>query len=157
MDIELWRWIWTIFAVLMLIGETISLGFFLLPFGAGGALAAIAAWIGWNLAVQWLLFFVGTGAAFLVVRRYIRRQDEDEGLLIGPERYVGERGLILEAVDMDANTGLVRVHADQWRAITDGELIPEGAEVEVSEVRGTRLVVRQVDDEDGAETPGETN
>jgi len=156
MDIELWRWIWTIFAVLMLIGETISLGFFLLPFGVGGALAAVAAWIGWNLAVQWLLFFVGTGAAFLVVRRYISRQDEDDGLLIGPERYVGERGLILETVDMDANTGLVRVQADEWRAITDGEPIPEGAEVEVAEVRGTRLVVSQIDDGGGAGTPGET-
>ena len=156
MDIELWRWIWTIFAVLMLIGETISLGFFLLPFGVGGALAAVAAWIGWNLAVQWLFFFVGTGAAFLVVRRHISRQDEDDGLLIGPERYVGERGLILETVDMDANTGLVRVHADEWRAITDGEPIPEGAEVEVEEVRGTRLVVSQTDDGGGAETPGET-
>lgn len=142
MDIEVWRWIWTIFAVVMLLGEIVSLGFFLLPFGVGGALAAAAAWLGWNAAAQWTFFFVGTGAAFLVVHRFIRGQDKDEQtLVIGPERYVGEKGIILETVDMEAHTGLVRVQADEWRAITDGGAIAEGTEVEVLEVRGTRLVV----------------
>ncbi len=152
MDADIWRWIWTIFAAVMLVGEIISLGFFLLPFGVGGGLAAVAAWIGWNPGVQWLIFFVGTGAAFLVVRWFIREQDEEEGLLIGPERYVGERGLVLETVDMEANTGQVRVHADEWRAITDGEPIAEGEEVVVAEVRGTRLVVAPATG--GAEPPG---
>lgn len=141
MDNELWRWVWTGMALVMGLGEIFTAGFFLLPFGIGAALAAIAAWTGMAGGVQWLLFFGGTAIAMLLVRRFMRRQDDEEGLLIGPSRYVGMRAVVLESVDMSSNTGLIRVEAEQWRAITDGDPIPEGATVEVVGVRGTRLVV----------------
>ena len=141
MDNELWRWVWTGMALVMGIGEIFTAGFFLLPFGMGAALAAVASWTGASGGVQWLLFFVGTALSMLVVRRFMRRQDDDQGLLIGPRRYVGMRAVVLESVDMSSNTGLIRVEAEQWRAITDGDPIPEGTPVEVVGVRGTRLVV----------------
>ena len=144
MDNELWRWVWTGIALVMGLGEIVTAGFFLLPFAVGGGLAAIAAWIGLAAAVQWVLFFGGTGVAFLFVRRFMRAQDDEEGLLIGPARYVGQRALVLEAVDMASNTGLIRVEAEEWRAVTDGGPIPEGATVEVVELRGNRLLVTEV-------------
>ena len=107
----------------------------------GAALAAVAAWIGLVGGVQWVLFFVGTGISMWVVRRFMRSQDHEQGLQIGPARYVGMSAVVLEEVDLASNTGLIRVEAEQWRAITDGDPIPEGASVEVVEVRGTRLVV----------------
>ena len=126
------------------LGEIVSAGFFLLPFAIGGGLAAIAAWIGLNGAVQWVLFFGGTGVAFLFVRRFMRSQDQEQGLLIGPARYVGKEALVIEAVDMSSNTGLIRVEAEEWRAITDGGPIPKGATVEVVALRGNRLLVAEV-------------
>ena len=42
-DNEVWRWLWTIFAVVMGIGEIFTAGFFLLPFAIGaGAGAAVS-------------------------------------------------------------------------------------------------------------------
>ena len=141
MDNELWRWVWTGVALVMGLGEIVTAGFFLLPFAVGGALAAAAAWIGLAGAVQWVLFFAGTGASMWVVRVFMRRQDEEQSLLIGPVRYVGMQAVVLETVDMSANTGLIRVEAEEWRAITDGAAIPEGSSVDVVELRGNRLVV----------------
>lgn len=145
MDNEVWRWVWTGLALLMGLGEIVTAGFFLLPFAIGAGLAAIAAWINLSDVVQWLLFFVGTGLSFLYVRRFMRAQDEDGGLVVGPGRYVGMEALVLETIDTEANTGLIRVEAEKWRAVTDGEPIAEGRRVEVVALRGTRLVVRRVE------------
>ena len=123
------------------LGEIVTAGFFLLPFAVGGALAAAAAWIGLGGGVQWVLFFAGTGASMWAVRVFMRRQDDEQSLLIGPARYVGLQAVVLETVDMTVNTGLIRVEAEEWRAVTDGAAIPEGAAVEVIELRGNRLVV----------------
>lgn len=145
MDNEIIRWVWTGLALLMGLGEIVTAGFFLLPFAVGAGLAAIAAWFNLHDAVQWVLFFAGSGVAMLFVRRFMRAQDEEDGLVIGPARYVGMKALVLETVDMAVNTGLVRVEAEEWRAVTDGPPIPEGSLVEVREVRGTRLVVAGVE------------
>lgn len=141
MDNELWRWIWTGVALVMGMGEIVTAGFFLLPFAVGGALAAAAAWIGLGGGVQWVIFFAGTGAAMWTVRVFMRKQDDEQSLLIGPARYVGLQAVVLETVDMSANTGLIRVESEEWRAVTDGPAIPEGASVEVVELRGNRLLV----------------
>ena len=145
MDNELWRWVWVGMALVMGLGEIVTAGFFLLPFGIGAALAAIAAWTGLHGAVQWVLFFGGTGISMLFVLRYMRAQDQEDGLLIGPSRYVGMHAVVLEKVDISANTGRIRVEAEEWRAITDGDPIPESVTVEVIELRGTRLVVAEVE------------
>ena len=140
-DNEVWRWVWTILALVMSGAEIITAGFFLLPFGIGAGLAAVAAWIGMNGAVQWVLFFGGTAVSMLYLRRYMRLQDTGDTLLIGPARYVGMTATVLESIDMSANTGKVRVEAEEWRAITDGDQIAQGVTVDVLELRGTRLVV----------------
>ena len=144
-DNELWRWVWTGLALVMGLGEILTAGFFLLPFAVGAGLAAVASWFGLHDAVQWIAFFGGTAVAMLFVRRFMRDQDHADDLKIGPARYVGMRAVVLEKVDMQANRGLIRVDAEEWRAITDGGSIPEGATVEVLEVRGTRLLVTEVE------------
>lgn len=145
MDNEILRWIWTGVALLLGLGEIITAGFFLLPFAVGAGLAAMAAWFNLHDAVQWVLFFAGTGVAMLFVRRFMKAQDQEAGLIIGPARYVGMRALVLEKVDAGSNTGLIRVEAEEWRAVTDGPPIAEGSLVEVTQVRGTRLAVSEIE------------
>ena len=148
MDNEVWRWVWTGLALLMGLGEIVTAGFFLLPFAIGAGLAAVAAWTGVADVVQWLLFFGGTGLSMLYIRRFMRAQDEDGGLVVGPGRYVGMEALVLETVDTGANTGMIRVEAEEWRATTEGKPIAEGVTVEVVALRGTRLVVRELQTDD---------
>lgn len=148
MDNETWRWVWTGLALLMGIGEIVTAGFFLLPFAIGAGLAAVAAWMGVADIVQWLLFFVGTGLSFLYIRRFMRAQDEDGGLVVGPGRYVGMEAQVLETVDTGANTGMIRVEAEEWRATTEGRPIAAGMTVEIVALRGTRLVVRELQTDD---------
>ncbi|HCB34995.1 MAG TPA: hypothetical protein DEP66_05055 [Acidimicrobiaceae bacterium] len=143
MDNELWRWIWTFGAVAMTLGEITTAGFFMLPFAIGCVLAAIAAWFDGSGGLQWMLFFAGSGISFGAIRMFMGRQDKSDAgqLPVGVQRYVGMDAVVLEAVDAVANTGLIRVETEEWRATVDGDPIDVGATVHVVGLRGTRLLV----------------
>ena len=145
-DNEVWRWVWVGLAVFMSLAEIFTAGFFMLPFAIGAGLAAVAAWLDLGGAVQWVLFFAGTGVSMLYLRRFMRLQDEGEASIApGPLRYVGMTAFVLQTIDRSANTGRVRVETDEWRAISDtDDPIVEGATVQIVELRGTRLVVSEV-------------
>ena len=142
MENEIWRWLWTGLAIVMGIGEIFTAGFFLLPFAIGAAFSAVLAWIGAGLLTQWLVFFGVSVAALTYLRRYIDQQDHDDQPRIGANRWVGAAGIVLEAIDPDTGTGMVRVENEEWRATSQyGRILPAGARVSVKAVRGTRLVV----------------
>ena len=137
---ETWRWLWTGLSVAMGIGEIFTAGFFLLPFAIGAAAAALLAWLGVALLPQWLVFFGVSLSAFMYLRRFITRQDEMEQPAVGANRWINSKGIVLEAIDPIASTGMVRILGEEWRATSDGP-IPAGSQVIVREVRGARLVV----------------
>lgn len=140
MDNEVWRWLWTIFAIVMGIGEIFTAGFFLLPFAIGAAAAAILAWADVAVLAQWLVFFGVSILSLVVLRRFISRQDEGEQPKVGANRWVGVRGIVLEDIDPQSGAGMVRVATEEWRA-TSQMPIAKDARIIVTEVRGTRFVV----------------
>lgn len=143
-DNEVWRWMWTIFAIVLGIGEMFTAGFFLLPFAIGGAAAAILAWIGAPIVAQWLVFFGVSLFALAYLRRYIGRQDEGEQPRVGANRWVGSEGMVLQGIDPHSGAGMVRILNEEWRATALGA-IPAGAKIVVTEVDGTRLIVEQLE------------
>lgn len=143
-DNEVWRWFWTIFAVVMGIGEMFTAGFFLLPFAIGAAAAAILAWVGAGALAQWLVFFGLSVFSLAYLRRFINRQDEGEQPKVGANRWIGETGIVLADVDPDTTAGMVRILHEEWRASAD-QHIDAGTRVIVTDVQGTRLVVEPVE------------
>lgn len=82
------------------IGEMLMAGtFFLAPFAIGAAAAAIAAWAGAALAVQWGLFLsisILTLVALIPVRRRLNERHATEG--IGAKRMIGRTGLVVTEI-----------------------------------------------------------
>lgn len=152
---ETWRWIWTGVALGMGLGEIFTAGFFLLPFAAGAAAAALLAWLGVAVLAQWLTFFGVSLLAFGYLRRFARAQN-DALPAVGANRFADAQGRVLEAIDPELATGLVRVEGEEWRATTDGPPIPVGARVAIREVRGVRLVVESIDETYVDQTKGDT-
>ncbi|MEA1902346.1 MAG: NfeD family protein [Actinomycetota bacterium] len=142
-DNEVWRWMWTIFAIVMGVGEVLTAGFFLLPFAIGAAAAAILAWFNAALLAQWLVFFGVSVFALAYLRRYIGRQDEGEQPRVGANRWVGAEGLVLQEIDPRTGAGMVRILNEEWRATAD-QPIATGARIVVTDVKGTRLFVEQL-------------
>ncbi|MDF1594823.1 MAG: NfeD family protein [Acidimicrobiia bacterium] len=141
MDFEVWRWVWTILAVVMLIGEMFTAGFFLLPFGIGAGAAALLAWFETGLAVQWITFFAVSIISLLYVRRFVHHQDDFEPTPVASNRFLHAKAIVLETIDPHAGSGMVRMESEEWRATSDGEVIEAGSEVRVERITGSRLVV----------------
>ncbi len=145
-DNEVWRWLWTIFAVVMGIGEIFTAGFFLLPFAIGAGAAAILAWAGAAVVAQWLVFFGVSVFALAYLRRFITRQDEGAQPRIGANRWVGMEGVVIADIDPINGEGMVKVEMQEWRA-TAPQPVPAGQKIVVTDVSGARLVVEPLETE----------
>lgn len=132
-----------IIAAAFIITEIFTPGFFLLWFGIGAAVAGTLALIGLGMGWQWGAFVCISFALFVVSRRFAERFTKKQPLGIGADRFIGEKGVVIEEIDNIKNTGIVKIRNDNWRADsgTDG-VIPAGARVEVTKIVGTHLVVR---------------
>ena len=139
-----WRWVWLVAMAVFAVGEMATPGsFFLAPFAVGAFVAAVLAFAGVSVAVEWIVFIAVSIATLLAMRPLARRLDRDavdHG--VGSRRLAGTRATVVRAIPGGDDLGLVRVDREEWRAQSaDGTPIPAGATVRVAEVQGTRLLV----------------
>jgi membrane protein implicated in regulation of membrane protease activity len=144
MDTEWWRWIWLAVTAIFGIGEIFTAGFFMLPFAVGAVVAFILAVLEVDPTIV-MVVFLGVSILTLIAFQLLVRKGDQRQYPVGANRFVGRHVLVLERIDRVAGTGRVRLDTETWRATTDGDPIEEGAEVQVVEVRGTRLVVAPED------------
>ena len=129
-----------------MIGDILTAGFFLLPFAIGAAISAVLSFLGVPPAVHLIAFLVISVIALIALQRYTDTDDDQPP--VGANRYADKMGTVLVPVSRAKGTGRVRVETENWRASTDlSEEIPEGMEVKILEVRGTRLIVAPLDSE----------
>jgi membrane protein implicated in regulation of membrane protease activity len=144
MGIQIW-WVWMAIAAFFVVAEIFTMGFFLLWFGVGAAVAGVLALAGLGPGWQLGSFIVVSAVLFAVSRRFAERFTKKQPPGVGADRFVQEKGVVIEQIDNFKNTGRVRIGKDEWRADSQtDEVIPAGKTVEVARVDGTHLVVRIV-------------
>lgn len=145
---------WVALAVLFTVGEIAVAGtFFLLPFAAGAAVAAGAAFVGFGLLTQVLAALVTSAGAASLLIPYGRRLDRSSPHHgIGANRWVGKEGLVLADIPGRAGeVGRIRIEREEWVAESGAGIpIRAGSTVLVSRVDGTRMVVLPLELEQGA-------
>jgi membrane protein implicated in regulation of membrane protease activity len=148
---ELLRWGWIVVAVFFFVTEVFTAGFVLLCFGIGALGGALAAYLGAGLAWQIVVFIVVSVASVVLARPFADRISRPGVQQIAGNRMIGKWAVVLQKVDPIANTGMVRLDSERWRAESlDGELLEVGEVVEVLGVDGVRLQVRAAASSDGA-------
>jgi membrane protein implicated in regulation of membrane protease activity len=141
MQIELW-WLWMALAAVLLIGEILTAGFFLLWFSVGAAAAGVLAMLGVGHVAQLIVFSLLSGILFVFGRRFADRVTAKQPPGIGADRFVGMAGIVLEEIDNYANSGNI------WRAGSeDGDVIPVDSRIRVIRIEGTRAFVRTIEKE----------
>ncbi len=141
---DTWRWIWLAAAAMFFVGEMATPGsFYMLPFAVGGGAAALAAFLGVDVTVQWAVFGGVSVITFLALRPIADRLDHDvDDTGIGAKRLVGATAVV--AVPIAGEDGTIRFESEDWRAVSeDGSVLAAGTPVTIVEVRGTRAVVRR--------------
>lgn len=134
-----------ILAVLLLI-EAITAGLTTIWFAGGALVAAVAAYCGAGVFLQFVLFFAVSLVLLVFTRpvavRYMNRNVEKTNA----ESLLGKKAVVIEKIDNLAQTGHVRIRDIEWMARTsdDSVKIPENAVVEIEEIHGVKLIVKEV-------------
>jgi membrane protein implicated in regulation of membrane protease activity len=148
-DLNVWPWLWLGVGVVFAVIELLFLpgSFVVLPFSVSAFAASIAGFYDASIELQWLIF-VGLGAAiWVVLYRFARRwvTDNDIAPGVGASRLVGLPAIVVRPIDPrdTERQGRVSVGGEVWGALAEGDtVIATGADVVITAVNGTRVVVR---------------
>ena len=144
-----WYAIWFVAALALLVLELASTTFFSIFLAVGAFAAGLLAffvpdspiWVQAVLAIAVAMLGVVVGRPFL--RQRLRRHGEPPLTPGVHGGFVGQRALGLDDIGDELHPGHVRLAGETWLAFSaDHLLIPSGAPVVVTAVRGTTLVVR---------------
>jgi membrane protein implicated in regulation of membrane protease activity len=141
---EQWRWLWLVAAGFFAVAEMLTpASFFMAPFAVGSFVAAILAFAGVSVPIEFVVFIVVSIATLVALRPLSRRLDRTVvDHRVGSRRLLGQSGTVLSAIPAGDDVGMVRVDREQWRAQSvDGVPIPAGARIRVADVVGTRVIV----------------
>jgi membrane protein implicated in regulation of membrane protease activity len=135
--------IWVVAAVVLAVGEILTVSFWIGPFAVGAAAAAVADAAGAGDLVPWLLFFAVSGLVLAVVRPISRaHRHMPPRLRTGTAALVGRPAVVVDAIGGPESAGQVRIDGEVWSARAyDGEEHAAGSEVHVMEIRGATALV----------------
>lgn len=135
-------YLWLSVAVIFLLLEVISAGTqFFFPFSFGGMAAALAAWFDYSATTQSLVFLGVSIISFVGLRYYFVRNNNPT-VLTNTDALINKVGVVTKTIEPHG-TGRVRIKGEEWPAeAKDNVILHKGTYIHVTEVRGTKLVVK---------------
>ncbi len=135
---------WLFIVVVMAIIEIITLGLTTIWFAGGALVAFIASLLGANLIVQIVLFIVVSVGLLALTRplavKFLNKDRESTNA----ESLIGKRAVVKQEIDNLNAQGMVSVNGQEWTARAyEEKIIPEGATVEIMEISGVKLLVKE--------------
>lgn len=136
---------WTALAILLGLAELLSLDLVLLMLAVGAGAGVVSALLGLPVGVQ-VLAAIGTSIAMLALVRpgIAKRLQSGPELTLGHDALVGRQGVVVAEVTGDG--GQVRIGGELWsaRAYDETAVIPEGARVDIFQIKGATVLVHRI-------------
>ena len=135
---------WMILGFVLLIFEIGHPGLFLFVSFFLGALSAAAAGLyGLPFLMQCFCFLMGTFAAFILLRRWLAREQK-HGYRSNVYALQGKEAVVMAPITINT-LGSVKVDGELWRAQSmTQDFIPVASRVRIVSIRGTRVIVEKV-------------
>ena len=142
---EAWL-LWLLAAVILAVGEMLTLSFFIAPFAGGALAAALVSAVGFGALAAWIVFIL-VSAVLLVGLRPLARAHRrtPPRLRTGTAALAGRSATVVERIANHEGVGAIRLDGEIWtaRAYLDDEVIEAGERVEVVEIRGATALVSE--------------
>jgi inner membrane protein len=137
-------WFWFILAGILLIGELLAPGIFLLWLGFAAALTGVMHWLfGWGWGAETITFAIFSIASVMASWRFVMNQrnkpSDQPNLNNRHANYIG-RSVPLETA-INHGMGKVRIDDTIWEV--EGPELAKGTTVKVTAVRNMNLVVER--------------
>ena len=142
MPFEPWLF-WLVLAIVMLVGEFITVGFFLITIAAGSILAMLVALVTPVIWIQVATFLLSSILFFFTLKPFMQSlfpvQSEEKTAV---NRVIGKNALVLIDIDNIHGKGQVKVDGDIWSARSlNGGVISKNSIVVIRRVDGVKVIV----------------
>ncbi|MCB5230699.1 MAG: NfeD family protein [Candidatus Cloacimonas sp.] len=142
--------VWFIVAVVCIILEIFTPGFYLMSFGIGALFAGLVSFSRVHLVVQIIVFIIVSFLVFLWLKRYSKRMFDVTTDKTNVYALIGRKGVVSRVITQNKR-GYVKVGGEEWPAIPSSESVEEikvGETVIVQSLDGNKLLVALSDKEE---------
>ena len=140
----MWQ-IWLIIAGLFFIGEIITVGFLIFWFGIGALFAALVSLFTSNLIIQTAVFVLSSTVLLFATKPFVKKFVDVKKTNTNVFSIIGKKALVVQKIDPIKSTGQIKLNGELWTATSENnEIIDEGSEVEVIEIKGVKAIVKTV-------------
>lgn len=140
-------WVWLAVIAVTLLIEIVTLDLVSIWFSFGAVIPFILSAIGGiYIEIQISVFIVVPALLIIFVRKYAQRWlFKNMNTKTNVDSLVGKKFRLLESTDFEKN-GSLKVNDVVWTAVSEnGEIINQGAVVEVIKVDGNKLIVKEIE------------
>lgn len=143
---NVWQ-LWVFIAVVSLIIELSSGGFFILCFAIGAAVSAIVAALGGGIILQIVIFAVASALCIFLVRPVVLKYlpgHKHATRASNADALIGQTGVVSEKIEA-GGFGRVAIYGDDWKAESiDGGDIPKATKVKVVNRESIIITVQKI-------------
>lgn len=140
--------LWIAVMIVFLLIEAATVNLVTIWFAIGALGAAVSAGIGWNPAVQVVVFVVMSGIALAVTKPLVKKLRKRNDMPTNADRILEKEGVVTESIDPVSGSGQVKVLGQDWSAKSeDDRLIFAGSKVVVRHIEGVKAVVKEKEEE----------
>ena len=144
---ELWQVVlWGVLAVLLIIVEVVTPQFVAVWFAAGSILSFVSTFFGTSFIVQLLIFTLASLIFLILTRPLVKKLTLEKVVPTNADAIIGQKGMVIEKIDIIANTGRISVDGNTWSAKLENEndIINENDVCEVVGIEGVKAVIKKI-------------
>ena len=135
---------WLIVFVVLLIVEIATMGLTTVWFAGGALIAFLAAYLGFGVIVQVVVFLVVSILLLILTRPLAVKFFNQERQKTNAESLIGQKAIVKEEINTLQATGRVEVNGMEWSAKTEeSEIIEEDTIVSTRGTQGVKLIVEK--------------
>lgn len=140
----MWQ-IWLIIAGIFFIGEIATVGFLIFWFGIGALIAMIASFFTSNIIIQTTIFVISSTILIFATKPFVKKFIDVKKTNTNAFSIIGKNALVIKEINPIQSQGQIKINGETWSAESDNnEVIPEGSEVEILQIRGVKTIVKPI-------------
>jgi len=140
----MWQ-VWLIIAGLFFIGEIATVGFLIFWFGIGALIAMVVSLFTSNIIIQTTVFVISSTILIFATKPFVKKFADVKKTNTNVYSIIGKKALVIKTIDPIHSVGQIKLNGEIWTAESENnEVIEEGSEVEVLEIKGVKAIVKPI-------------
>lgn len=140
----MWQ-IWLIIAGIFFIGEIATVGFLIFWFGIGALVAMVSSFFTDSIIIQTTIFVISSTILIFATKPFVKKFVDVKKTNTNAFSIIGKNALVIKEINPIKSQGQVKINGEIWSAESDNnEIIPEGSEVEILQIRGVKAIVKVI-------------